>query len=76
MLALQAWRDEHLCPLCGGPKEVCQAPYGTYVYGAETPTRCMVTDALDTSRKEYRDAPNPGALLHRPKVAVWGASLD
>lgn len=76
MLDLAAWREEHRCPLCGGPKEICQAPYGTFVYGAEPPARCMVTDALDNSRKAVRDADNPGALLHRPRVAPWGTSFD
>lgn len=75
MLALEDWRAEHVCPLCGGPREVCQAPYGTYVYGTEPPVRCMVTDAIDTAHSAWKDSPNPRALLHRPKVVPWGTPL-
>lgn len=76
LLALKDWRTDTLCPLCGQPKEVCQAPYGEYVYGTTPPVICRITEALDTARKEWSKHPTPGALLHFPRVAPWGTPLD
>lgn len=73
MLALQRWRAETLCSLCGYPTEVCQAPYGTFVYGAEAPVRCNITDALRSAQHDAKGARNPGALIWRPKVQPWGS---
>jgi hypothetical protein len=72
MLALQSWRDEALCPLSQGPKDVCQAPYGTYLYSTEVPARCMVSDAISTARKGHENSANPQALLFRPRITPWG----
>ncbi|MDF2915994.1 MAG: hypothetical protein K0S70_211 [Microbacterium sp.] len=73
LLALERWRRENLCPLCGYPNEVCQAPYGTFVYGAEEPTRCNVTDALRSAQNAVKDRPNRDALIWRPQVRPWGS---
>lgn len=75
MLALERWRRENLCSLCGYPVEVCQAPYGTFVYGTEPPARCMVTDALRSAQHERRGEKNSDALIWRPRVRPWGASV-
>jgi hypothetical protein len=76
MLGLAKWRQENLCPLCGGPKEVCQADYGVYAYGTRKPVICHVTEALDMARKAWKDHPTPGALLHMPRVVPWGTPMD
>lgn len=74
MVAVEAWRRENLCPLCGMPSEVCQAPEGTYVFSTEAPVRCRVTTALRAAQEASKDLPHPGALLHRPKVMPWGSA--
>lgn len=73
MVELERWRRQNLCPLCGFPKEVCQAPYGTYVYGTGEPVRCNVTTALRAAQKEHQGSPHPDALIHSPVVKPWGS---
>jgi hypothetical protein len=69
MLALERWRSESLCPLCGMPKEICHAPYGTYVYGTDDPIRCNVRTALRAAQKGRTDAE---LLVWTPTAKPWG----
>ncbi len=70
MLALQAWRDEHICPLCGWPKAVCQDPAREFDTEVPAPTRCHITTALRRAQKAYgeQQGANPEGLL-------WAAQL-
>lgn len=74
MVELERWRRENLCHLCGFPKEICQAPEGTYVYGSEPPVRCRVTTAMREAQKAARELPHSDALIHRPTIKPWGQS--
>ena len=74
MLALAEYRDS-LCPLCGGPKDICQAPEFTYNFGFAPPVRCRVATALDESREQHKDTKHASALLHVPLIAPYGMQL-
>lgn len=74
MVELERWRRQNLCPLCGFPTEICQAPYGEYVYSTGEPVRCNVTTALRTAQKDHKDTPHADALIHVPVVKPWGQS--
>lgn len=67
-LALGSWRDEHLCPLCGWPKEICQDPANDGRFEA-LGYRCHVTTAI---RRAQDAARNPGdgvvAMPHQDAV--------
>jgi len=76
MLALEAWRRDTLCPLCGGPKEICQAPYGTYIYDTDVPIRCNVKTAIRQAQRAGGDRPDQDALIFPPRVRPWGTPLD
>ena len=60
MTALEKWRAESLCPLCGFPKEVCQSPQTEYRVSVPDPTRCHITTAIkkaqDARVKRYGDS--------------------
>lgn len=65
MLALQRYRVEDLCPICGRPKSVCQAPEAEFMFDVPPPNRCHITTALRRAQKTYLDAahaPHPDAL--------------
>lgn len=70
MLALQQWRDEELCPLCGRPKDVCQDPSAEFAFEVPPPTRCHITTALRQAQDTYMKGPHadhPDALLWNVK---------
>lgn len=68
MTALAAYRREEICPLCGWPKSVCQAPETEWALDVPLPTRCHVTTAIKRAQ-EGRAASGGGkqddALLWR-----------
>lgn len=72
MLALNEWREKHLCPLCGWPKEICQDPTNEGQFVAEG-YRCHVTTAIRRAQDALR---NPGvgadAMPHQDAV-TWSA---
>lgn len=72
MVELERWRRENVCPLCGSPVEICQAPEGAFVFGTEPPVRCRVTTALRDAQKAAKELPHPDALIHRPAIKPWG----
>jgi len=63
MLALARWEATELCPRCGGPKELCQAPDARYT--ADLPIRCAATDAAAREQEQWRkdDRKYPEALI-------------
>lgn len=46
MTALAKWRHDEVCPLCGWPREICQAPETEWSLEVPLPTRCHVTTAI------------------------------
>lgn len=70
MRARAAWVDEHLCPSCGWPKEICQAPETEFAVEVPAPTRCHVTTAMRRAQKDY--ASKTGA---NPEGLLWAATL-
>lgn len=66
MVALAAYEDDELCPVCGGPKSVCQAPENEGRFETGPPVRCHVTTAISQAQEAYKDARAPRALM-------WGA---
>lgn len=74
MLALERWRRENLCPLCGYPTEVCQAPYGTLVIDVDAPVRCNITTAIRGKQSEHKGTAHADALIYRPRVRAWGSA--
>lgn len=75
MLAIEQYRERDLCALCGMPKEVCQAPYGTYVYDTEAPVRCQVKTAVRQAQKAH-GGEHGDALMFPPRVRPWGSVAD
>lgn len=73
MISLERYRREHICPLCGGPKEVCQAPYGTFVYSAGVPIRCHVTTAIRQAQRAGGSREDADALIYPPEIKPWGS---
>lgn len=71
MLALAEWRDKHLCPMCGWPKEICQDPANEGQFDAAG-YRCHVTTALRIAQDAAR---NPGGGVASPHqdAVVWTA---
>ena len=72
-LALDGYESD-LCPSCGRPSAVCQAPDAGFV--ADLPTRCHATTALLVAQSQVSDEthPQPQALLWsvRPRDEVSG----
>lgn len=71
MVALAAYRRDEICPLCGWPRKICQAPETEWALDVPLPTRCHVTTAINRAQ-EGRAAggggKHDGALL-------WGARI-
>ena len=63
MLALAEFEDEELCPVCGGPRSVCQAPENEGRFSVPPPTRCFVATAIADAREPYQKAKQPQALM-------------
>lgn len=69
MLALEEYRREVLCPKCGSPREVCQAPETEFALTVPPPTRCHIETALAEAQKGASDRPTPEGL-------IWGVQID
>ncbi len=69
MLGLAEYRAAEVCPSCGGPKWICQAPDAEHEWDATLPTRCHISTAVRRAQKAYADA-NPAAF---PEALSWGA---
>lgn len=67
MLALAAYEDG-LCPRCGMPREICQAPESEGRVTVPPPSRCHVTTAILGAQKGYAENQHPGALLFGASV--------
>ena len=65
---LAAYEQSQICPLCGMPSDVCQAPEAENLAEAGVPIRCHVTTARMRRQEEYKDTEHSGALL-------WPAGL-
>ncbi|MFD6770587.1 hypothetical protein ACFWC6_30690 [Micromonospora chalcea] len=62
MLALAVYRAS-LCPHCGRPLSVCTDPESEGRWVVPPPRRCFASTALRSAVPEYRDSPQPEALL-------------
>lgn len=56
-----------ICPICGYPKEICQAPENTAAFVANPPSRCHATAALRRFQKENE--------YEYPDSLIWSATL-
>ncbi|MGW8565653.1 hypothetical protein [Isoptericola sp. NPDC055881] len=66
MLALAEWEASEVCPLCGWPKDVCQAREAEFGIDVPPPVRCHVTTAIRIAQKaraEGNAAPHEDALI-------------
>lgn len=62
MLALSTYEDEQICPVCGGPKAICQNPANDGRFDVPDPNRCFVASAIADKREKYSGAKYPQAL--------------
>lgn len=69
MTALQAWREAHVCPMCGWPREICQARETENALEVPPPTRCHVVTAIKRAQKARSSA---GGGQHDDAL-IWGA---
>jgi len=59
-----------LCPRCGRPMSVCQAPENEFAFYAPDPVRCHATTALLAKQKGYSEEKNPGV-----QALLWSTVL-
>lgn len=71
MLALDAWEASEVCPLCGWPREICQARETENLLEVPLPIRCHVTTAIKRAQESRGAA---GGTKHDDAL-VWGARL-
>ena len=71
MTALAAYQRDEICPLCGWPKDVCQAPESEWLIDATLPTRCHTTTAI----KRAQEARAAGGGGKYDDALLWGAEL-
>lgn len=71
MLALAEYRAEILCPLCGWPREVCQATGADASIETLPPARCHISTAISRAREAWQKAPNGGY----PEALLWGVRV-
>lgn len=69
MTALAKWRDVEVCPLCGWPRDICQAAETEWALEVPLPTRCHVTTAIRRAQ-EGRAASGGGK---QDTALLWGA---
>jgi hypothetical protein len=62
MLALAVYRAR-LCPQCGRPLSVCTDPDSESEWLVPPARRCYATTALRLAAPQYKDSPQPEALL-------------
>lgn len=70
MLALDTWKTDRVCPLCGLAREVCQAPETEFALDVGLPTRCHVTTAI--RRAQAARAKHPG---EHDDALLWSAQV-
>ncbi len=68
MLALAEYEDG-LCPRCGMPREICQAPESEGRVTVPPPSRCHVTTAILGAQKGYAENEHPTALSFEATVS-------
>lgn len=73
MLALTAWREQHICPLCGMDKAVCQDPAIENKISVGLPIRCHVTTAL--RREQSARHAQYGTAGTHDDALLWSASI-
>lgn len=66
MRARADWRENHICPLCGYPKEYCQAPETEFELAEPTKIRCHITTRLRDAQRAYSQDPNA-----KPEGLLW-----
>lgn len=71
MLAYEAWERDEVCPLCGWPKDVCQARETETLLEVPLPTRCHVTTAI----KRAQDGRSSQGGTKHDDALLWGARL-
>jgi hypothetical protein len=71
MVALATYRRTEICPLCGWPREVCQAAETEWALDVPLPTRCHVTTAIHRAQ-EARSSMGGGA---HDEALLWGAQV-
>lgn len=70
MRALEQYRREQVCPSCGWPKAVCQAPETEFRLEVLAPTRCHVSTAISAAQRDYAKGEHA-----RPEGLLWAARL-
>lgn len=66
MFSLAEYKSE-ICPVCGYPKSICQAPENKDRFVANPPTRCHATAALRRFQKDNE--------YEYPDAMIWSAEL-
>jgi len=69
ILALDAWERDEQCPLCGWPREICQARETENLLEVPFPTRCHVTTAI---KRAQAGRAQSGGGVH-DEALLWGA---
>jgi len=73
MLALAAWRDQNVCPLCGMEKSVCQDPAVEFKVSVPPPIRCHVTTAI--RREQSARHQQYGTAGTHDDALLWSARV-
>lgn len=71
MLALAEWEATEVCPMCGWPKDVCQARESENALEVPPPTRCHVVTAI----RRAQEARQSGPAAKHDDALIWGAQL-
>lgn len=71
MIALEQYRANELCPLCGRPKSICQDPEAEFAVTVPPPTRCHITTAQRRAQQSYMEGPH----ADYPEALLWGIGL-
>lgn len=71
MIALAEWESTEVCPMCGWPKDVCQARDTENNLTVPPPTRCHVVTAI---RRAQEARPSSGTSKHDDAL-IWAAQV-
>lgn|GEM_PF-331061 len=69
MLTLAEWEATEVCPMCGWPKDVCQAREAENALEVGPPTRCHVVTAI----RRAQEARQAGPAAKHDDALIWGA---
>lgn len=69
MLSLAEYKSS-LCPICGYPKDVCQAAENSNKFVPNLPSRCHATTALRRAQKD------PNNEYEHPDALIWSTTLS